>query len=87
MSSTLPSLRFPSHFVTAGSLDERKKRIEPSAKPNIAPPVCRLPNACGAVPSHLFDTQLAAGFVGMSSPSLASLVELPSGARIEQETD
>jgi ribonuclease D len=31
--------------------------------------------ACGTTPRHLFDTQLAAGFVGMSTPSLASLYE------------
>ncbi len=30
---------------------------------------------CGKIPSNLFDTQLAAGFVGMSSPSLAKLTE------------
>jgi ribonuclease D len=44
--------------------------------------------ACGAVPSRLFDTQLAAGFCGMSTPSLASLadrelrVRLPKGDRL-----
>lgn len=31
--------------------------------------------ACGAVPRTLFDTQIAAGFVGFSTPSLALLVE------------
>jgi ribonuclease D len=31
--------------------------------------------ACGTHPATLFDTQLAAGFVGMSTPSLASLYE------------
>lgn len=31
--------------------------------------------AVGAVPRHLFDTQLAAGFLGFASPSLGSLVE------------
>jgi ribonuclease D len=31
--------------------------------------------ACGTVPATLFDTQVAAGFVGMSTPSLASLYE------------
>lgn len=34
-----------------------------------------LERACGTVPGRLFDTQLAAGFLGMSGPSLASLVE------------
>ena len=37
---------------------------------------------CGAVPRHLFDTQLAAGFMGMSSPSLASLHERELGLRL-----
>ena len=31
--------------------------------------------ACGRLPAHLFDTQVAAGFIGLGSPSLASLVE------------
>jgi len=43
-----------------------------------------LHHACGAVPAHLFDTQLAAGFEGMSSPSLASLVERELGLRLEK---
>jgi ribonuclease D len=34
-----------------------------------------LQSACGAVPSTVFDTQIAAGFLGMSTPSLARLVE------------
>jgi ribonuclease D len=34
-----------------------------------------LSRACGALPSKLFDTQVAAGFVGHGSASLASLVE------------
>jgi ribonuclease D len=44
--------------------------------------------ACGALPRHLFDTQLAAGFSGHSLPSLAALVErfhnvhLPKGDRL-----
>lgn len=37
--------------------------------------VAILERACGQVPSRLFDTQVAAGFVGLGSPSLASLVE------------
>ena len=36
--------------------------------------------ACGAAPSAVFDTQVAAGFLGMSSPSLARLVEHVLGA-------
>ncbi len=34
-----------------------------------------LVRACGTVPRELFDTQVAAGFIGMGAPSLASLVE------------
>jgi len=34
-----------------------------------------LRTACGEAPSSLFDTQIAAGFLGMSTPSLARLVE------------
>ena len=47
-----------------------------------------LTHACGTVPSRLFDTQLAAGFLGYSTPSLASLVSaelrihLPKGDRL-----
>jgi len=40
--------------------------------------------ACGTAPSHLFDTQLAAGFVGMSTPSLASLYERVVDVRVEK---
>ena len=47
-----------------------------------------LTHACGTVPSRLFDTQLAAGFLGYSTPSLSSLVSaelqihLPKGDRL-----
>lgn len=47
-----------------------------------------LAHACGAIPSRLFDTQLAAGFLGHSTPSLANLVHaelkvtLPKGDRL-----
>jgi ribonuclease D len=34
-----------------------------------------LTHAVGAVPVHLFDTQLAAGFLGYSTPSLVSLLQ------------
>ena len=34
-----------------------------------------LTHACGAVPSRMFDTQLAAGFTGYSTPSLTSLLQ------------
>ena len=38
--------------------------------------------ACGTIPSTLFDTQIAAGFVGMSMPSLSSLYERVLGIRL-----
>lgn len=41
-----------------------------------------LERACGTVPSVLFDTQVAAGFLGFSSPSLSSLVERLLGFRL-----
>jgi ribonuclease D len=34
-----------------------------------------LHTACGVAPTSVFDTQIAAGFLGMSSPSLARLVD------------
>jgi ribonuclease D len=34
-----------------------------------------LEEACGVLPRQIFDTQIAAGFVGFSTPSLASLTE------------
>lgn len=41
-----------------------------------------LTHACGAVPRRLFDTQLAAGFVGYSTPSLSSLVQGELGVTV-----
>lgn len=47
-----------------------------------------LSHSCGAVPMRLFDTQLAAGFLGHSTPSLVSLLStflktsLPKGDRL-----
>jgi len=38
--------------------------------------------ACGAKPRRLFDTQLAAGFLGLSAPSLTTLVEHLLGQRL-----
>lgn len=38
--------------------------------------------ACGVVPSRLFDTQVAAGFMGMSSPALSTLYERVLGLRV-----
>lgn len=43
-----------------------------------------LERACGCVPTQLFDTQQAAGFLGMSTPSLSSLVERMLGLRLEK---
>ena len=37
---------------------------------------------CGTIPASLFDTQIAAGFVGMATPSLASLHERELGLRL-----
>jgi ribonuclease D len=41
-----------------------------------------LTHACGAVPARLADTQLVAGFLGHSTPSLASLVGGELGIRL-----
>ncbi len=47
-----------------------------------------LAQECGTIPARLFDTQVAAGFLGMSTPSLGSLTErllskrLPKGDRL-----
>ncbi|MHB8466701.1 MAG: ribonuclease D [Acidimicrobiales bacterium] len=47
-----------------------------------------LDRACGCVPTKLFDTQVAAGFLGFSTPSLSTLadrmlhVHLPKGDRL-----
>jgi len=41
-----------------------------------------LERACGMGPKHLFDTQVAAGFTGMSTPSLSALVERYIGLRL-----
>jgi len=38
--------------------------------------------ACGVLPTVLFDTQIAAGFIGMSTPSLATLYERFLGVRV-----
>ena len=38
--------------------------------------------ACGTVPSTLFDTQIAAGFLGFSSPSLGTLLDRELGVRV-----
>ena len=40
--------------------------------------------ATGAVPRRLFDTQIAAGFLGMSTPSLASLHERELGIQLQK---
>jgi ribonuclease D len=41
-----------------------------------------LERACGSAPSQLFDTQVAAGFIGLGSPSLAAAVERLLGVRL-----
>lgn len=41
-----------------------------------------LERACGVLPRHLVDTQLAAGFLGMTSPSLASLLDKELGIKL-----
>lgn len=41
-----------------------------------------LVRACGDPPTQLFDTQVAAGFIGLGAPSLASLVERLLGAKL-----
>lgn len=41
-----------------------------------------LVRACGEPPSRLFDTQIAAGFIGLGAPSLASLVERLLGVKL-----
>jgi ribonuclease D len=41
-----------------------------------------LERACGCGPSQLFDTQVAAGFIGLGSPSLAAAVERLLGIRL-----
>jgi ribonuclease D len=41
-----------------------------------------LEQACGTIPAQMFDTQVAAGFLGMSTPSLATLLERVLGIRV-----
>jgi ribonuclease D len=41
-----------------------------------------LERACGCAPTKLFDTQVAAGFIGMGTPSLAATVEKLLGNRL-----
>lgn len=40
--------------------------------------------ACGAIPARLFDTQIAAGFLGVASASLASLLERELGVHLQK---
>jgi ribonuclease D len=40
--------------------------------------------ACGAIPRQMFDTQIAAGFLGFSSPSLLTLAERILGVRLSK---
>jgi len=49
-----------------------------------------LRRACGSAPARVFDTQIAAGFLGMSTPSLARLVDHVLGislAKADQLSD
>ncbi|MEL7206792.1 MAG: HRDC domain-containing protein [Actinomycetota bacterium] len=41
-----------------------------------------LEHVCGASPARLFDTQIAAGFLGYSSPSLGNLLDRELGVRL-----
>jgi ribonuclease D len=41
--------------------------------------------ACGTVPTRMFDTQIAAGFLGLSTPSLASLVDRELHLRLPKD--
>ncbi|HUY06325.1 MAG TPA: HRDC domain-containing protein [Acidimicrobiales bacterium] len=43
-----------------------------------------LERACGCVPDRLFDTQIAAGFLGQSTPSLLNIVERFLGRKLEK---
>jgi ribonuclease D len=43
-----------------------------------------LERSCGTTPAHLFDTQLAAGFLGFGTPSLASLCERILGVHLSK---
>ena len=41
-----------------------------------------LERVCGTGPQQIFDTQIAAGFLGMTTPSLSALVERYLGLRL-----
>jgi len=43
-----------------------------------------LDQSCGEIPRRLFDTQVAAGFLGLSTPSLAALHERELGLHLEK---
>jgi ribonuclease D len=43
-----------------------------------------LETACGTVPARMFDTQVAAGFLGFSTPSLVTLAERVLGVRLSK---
>ena len=43
-----------------------------------------LERACSAIPTTIFDTQLAAGFLGLSTPSLAALCDQYMGVRLQK---
>ncbi len=41
-----------------------------------------LMRSCGTIPRHMFDTQLAAGFLGHSSPALVNLLASELGVKL-----
>jgi ribonuclease D len=43
-----------------------------------------LERACGVLPTRLFDTQVAAGFIGLGTPSLLNLCERLLGLRLQK---
>ena len=66
--------RRPAHLRrTPRSRRCSRARVWPCCTPPSRTSTCST-TPCGAIPAHLFDTQLAAGFLGYSTPSLVSLL-------------